>query len=278
MKLFKKIFQIVVWVIAIGTLGVVFAFVQEKEEEQLCSKVNIDIERNPLQENFFVEENAIRTLIAQKFGQIENAPLKDIDVNALERIMYSNPWVQKADVYLSIDGITNIEIIQRNPLLRIINKSGVSYYIDSTGKLMPWSPDFTARTIIATGNISETFETWQSHTIEEIINNDTLKTQTHLDDLYMMTKFILADGFWSAFVEQIYLNNKDEIELVPKVGNHKIIFGDLQNMEEKFWKLKVFYKEGLNYTGWDNYDTLNLKYNNQVVCTKKKIKPISNNK
>ncbi|HET7818769.1 MAG TPA: hypothetical protein VFL70_05635, partial [Bacteroidia bacterium] len=143
MKLFKKIFQIIVWVVAIGTLSVVFAFVQEKEQEQLCTKVNIDIERNPLQENFFVEENAIRILIAQKFGQIENAPLKDIDVNALERIMYSNPWVQKADVYLSIDGITNIEIIQRNPLLRIINKSGVSYYIDSTGKLMPWSPDFT---------------------------------------------------------------------------------------------------------------------------------------
>ena len=122
--------------------------------------------------------------------------------------------------------------------------------------------------LVVSGNIKETYDAWFRTSMDELINNDTLKTRTMLDDFYAMARFILADEFWSAHVEQIYVNNYGEIELVPKVGDHKIIFGTSDQMEEKFWKLKTFYKEGLNYTGWENYDTLNLKFENQVVCTK----------
>ena len=275
MELFKKIMRITFWVLLIAGLGTVFAFVQKKEAETLCSKVNISIIRDPMNENFFVEEDDIRKLIAERFGQIENTPLKNIDVNYLERLCYTNPWVSSANVYLTINGVVDIEIEQRQPILRIINQNGESFYMDSNGKLMLWNPNFTPRMLVVSGNIKETYEAWYRTSMDELINNDTLKTRTMLDDFYAMARFILADGFWSAHVEQIYLNNHGEIELVPKVGDHKIIFGTSDQMEEKFWKLKTFYKEGLNYTGWENYDTLNLKFANQVVCTKAnyKVKP-----
>ncbi len=150
--------------------------------------------------------------------------------------------------------------------------------MDTQGKLMLWSPDFTPRLLIASGNIKERYEDWSKLSVNELINNDTLKTHTLLDDLYTMARFILADDFWSAHVEQIYINAIGEIELVPKVGDHTIIFGDPEQMTEKFWKLKIFYKEGLNYTGWENYDTLNLKFKNQVVCSKVNYKPAIKNK
>ncbi|HEY4800100.1 MAG TPA: hypothetical protein VII99_13555 [Bacteroidia bacterium] len=271
MELFKKILRISFWVLLVAGLGTVFAFVQKQENETLCSKINISILRDPMKENFFVEEDDIRKLIAQHFGQIENTPLQNIDVNYLERLIYSNPWVARANVYMTIDGVVNIEIEQRQPILRIINQNGESFYMDSIGRLMKWSPDFTPRMLVATGNIKESFDKWKNMNMDELINNDTLKTCTLLDDFYTMARFILADNFWSAHVEQIYVNTNGEIELVPKVGNHKIIFGDSGEMEEKFWKLKTFYKEGLNYTGWDHYDTLNLKFKNQVVCTKKNL-------
>lgn len=273
MELFKKILRITFWVLLVAGLGTVFAFVQKQEDELLCSKVNITIDRNPLQENFFVAEDDIRALIAQRFGQVENTPLKNVDVNYLERLMYTNPWVQRAEVYLIINGVVDIEIEQRQPILRIINQQGESYYMDSNGMLMLWSPDFTPRLLVVSGNIKESYDDWSQARMDELINNDTLKTRTLLDDFYKMAQFILADEFWSAHVEQIYLNNYGEMELVPKVGDHKIIFGNSGEMEEKFWKLKTFYTEGLNYTGWDRYDTLNLKFNNQVVCTKKNYKP-----
>ncbi len=274
MELFKKILRISFWVLLIAGLGTVFAFVQKQEGQLLCSKVNISIERDPLKENFFIEEDDIRKLVAKNFGQIENTPLKNIDVNYLERLMYTNPWVAQADVYLTINGVVNIEIEQRQPILRIINEKGESYYMDSKGRLMLWSPAFTPRMLVASGHIKDSFEEWNRTTMDELVNNDTLKTRTLLDDLYAMARFILADEFWSAHVEQIYINNYGEIELVPKVGDHKIIFGDSGEMEEKFWKLKTFYKEGLNYAGWENYDTLNLKFNNQVVCSKKNFIPV----
>ncbi len=278
MEIFKKILRIAFWVLLIAGLGTVFAFVQNKENETLCSKLNISIQRDPMKENYFVEEDDIRKLIAEQFGQVENTPLKNIDVNYLERLMYTNPWVSRADVYLSINGVVDVEIEQRQPILRIINMKQESYYMDAIGKLMLWSPNFTPRLLVATGNIPETYEQWSRTSMDEIINNDTLKSRTMLDDFYAMARFILADEFWSAHVEQIYLNNHGEIELVPKVGDHKIIFGTSDEMEEKFWKLKTFYKEGLNYTGWENYDTLNLKFVNQVVCTKVNFKTDKKNK
>jgi cell division protein FtsQ len=268
MELFKKIVRISFWILLVAGFTIIFAFVQKKEDELLCSKVNISILRDPMKENYFVGEDAIRKLIAKHFGQIENTSLKNIDVNYLERLMYSNPWVASANVYLSIDGVVDIEIEQRQPILRIINEKNESYYMDSQGKRMLWSPDFTPRILIATGNIKENFAAWSTSSASELINNDTLKTLTMLDDLYSMAKFILADEFWSAHVEQLYVNSNGELELVPKVGDHKIIFGNADEMAEKFWKLKTLYTEGLNYTGWENYDTLNLKFNNQVVCTK----------
>lgn len=271
MELFKKILRITFWVLLVAGFGIVFAFVQNKENETLCTRLNISIERDPLNENYFVEEDDIRRMIAERFGQVENTPLKNIDVHRLERLVYANPWVERADVYLSISGTVDVEIAQRQPILRIINLYGESYYMDSSGRLMPWSPGFTPRLLVATGNIQEKFAQWSRTSVDEIINNDTLKTITMLDDFYTMARFILADEFWSAHVEQIYLNRHGEIELVPKVGDHKIIFGSSEQIEEKFWKLKTFYTEGLNYIGWENYDTLNLKFQNQVVCTKKNI-------
>lgn len=278
MNLFKKILRITFWTLLVAGLTTVFAFVQKQENELLCNKVRINILKVPMQDFEylgFVEEDDIRELLAQHFGQIENIPLANIDVHYLERLIYTNPWVERADVYMSINGVIDIEIEQRIPILRIINSAGENYYMDSQGKLMPWSPNFTPRTLIAAGNINEKYHEWCKTNIDQIINNDTLKTSTLLDDLYALTRFILANKFWQAYTEQIFVNEKGDIELVPKVGNHKIIFGNADEIPEKFWKLKVFYKEGLNYTGWENYDTLNLKFKNQVVCTRK-IKEIRN--
>ena len=268
MEVFKKILRITCWVLLIAGITTLFAFVQKQEDELLCSKLSITILKDTLRENYFVEEDDIRDLIAQRFGQIENAPLKKVDVNYLEKLMYVNPWIAHAEVYHGIDGTVDVEIEQRQAILRIINSSGESYYIDTQGRLMLWSAVYTSRILIASGNIKEKYSDKHVAGAKEI-NNGTLKTPALLHDLYTMAKFILADEFWSAHVEQIYVNEKEEIELVPKVGNHKIIFGGADEMAEKFWKLKVFYQEGLNYIGWENYDTLNLKFKDQVVCTKK---------
>ncbi len=271
--MFKKIIRISIGVFLVTGIVALFSFAQNRESEMLCSKINILISRDPLSENFLVEEDDIRQLIATQIGQVENSPIKNIDINNLERILYQNPWVLNANVYLDIDGVVNVEIEQRKPILRIINYLGENFYMDSNGKSMPWSPKFTPRLLVVTGNIKEQFRESDQASANELMNNDTLKTHQALADFYTLATFILADNFWSAQIEQIYINVNGEIELVPKVGDQKILLGDTKDLAEKFFKLKIFYKEGLNYTGWKTYDTINLEYKNQVVCTKANFIP-----
>jgi cell division protein FtsQ len=47
-----------------------------------------------------------------------------------------------------------------------------------------------------------------------------------------------------------------------------VVFGSIENYEEKFRNLEAFYKKGLPVSGWNLYKEINLKYKNQIVCTK----------
>jgi len=89
-----------------------------------------------------------------------------------------------------------------------------------------------------------------------------------LNDVYAMSKFIGQDDFWKAQFNQVYVTRDKEFELIPRVGDHQILLGDAENLDKKLTKLRLFYREGLDKTGWNEYKTLNLKYTNQVVCTK----------
>jgi cell division protein FtsQ len=93
----------------------------------------------------------------------------------------------------------------------------------------------------------------------------------------MLADFIRHHEFWNAQVQQVFVNASGEMELIPRVGNHTIVLGDLEGgqagyekeMEEKFNKLFLFYREGLSKQGWDKYNTINLTFKDQIVCTKK---------
>ena len=80
---------------------------------------------------------------------------------------------------------------------------------------------------------------------------------------------MLADPFYSALVEQIYLSNVGEYILIPKVGQQKIILGPYEEIEDKLERLKIFYKQGIPYEGWQKYKSINLKFKDQVVCKKR---------
>jgi cell division protein FtsQ len=82
-----------------------------------------------------------------------------------------------------------------------------------------------------------------------------------------LSQYIDKNDFLKAQIEQIYLNDEKEFELIPKIGNNTILFGDTEDMKEKFEKLIVFYRKGLNTIGWNKYKFINLKFKNQIVCS-----------
>ena len=265
----KKILRAAAWCCLVIGLFIMMGFASKEEGKMTCKSLKISIRQND--ENFFVDERDIRQMIYDRGDSIINQPMSSIDISNLEKLMHTNPWVSNAEVYVSIGGELKIELEQRKPVLRVINRKGESFYIDTEGKLMLWSQKFTPRVLVASGNIPESYDSFYKLGVKDILANDSLRKFSCLDDLFAIAQYVSADEFWNAQTEQVFINSKNEIELVGRAGNQKIIFGDGSDMEEKFTKLKTFYKVGLNTSGWNTYDTLNLKYKNQVVAIKKKI-------
>ena len=175
-----------------------------------------------------------------------------------------------ADDVLNLNGDMNIDVTQRTPLVRVMNLDGESYYIDDKSKLMPLNDKYTARVIVATGYIMEPYASRYQFSVNSISKNELFSKVSVLDDIYNISAFISKDSVLASLIHQINITTEKEIELYPSIGNHKIIFGEAADFEEKFNKLKLFYTEGLNKTdGWNKYSTINIKYKNQVVCTKK---------
>ena len=63
-------------------------------------------------------------------------------------------------------------------------------------------------------------------------------------------------------------SNKN-IELVPRVGDHVICLGKLDDFERKLKRVKVFYEKGLNKVGWNKYSRISVEFGNQIICTKR---------
>lgn len=265
---YKKILITVLWVIALSGLMASLAFVEKKES--MVKAENIDITVNATGESDFVDENDIREFFVTRQDPLMNEEVKNININALEKALNSHPAVENADLSVDVNGDVKINVTQRTPLVRIFTMGGESYYIDTQSKLMPLSDKYTARVLVVNGNIHEPYSRRYMYSVNEISKNEIFREVSMLDDIYQMADFIAKDSVLNGLIHQLSVNQDKEFEMYPAIGNHKIIFGDATDIAEKFEKLKVFYKEGLNKTdNWNKYSVISLKYKNQVVCTKK---------
>ncbi|KPK84366.1 MAG: hypothetical protein AMS27_10115 [Bacteroides sp. SM23_62_1] len=256
----KKIGYIVIWLILGGYLAVILGFVSKEEDQLCCTGVKIIIHDSlNLQ---FVNEDMLIRLMQSTANDLTGEALRDIDLQEIENRIHSLRAVKSAEVYFTVQGELVMEVYQRKPVVRIIDRAGQSFYIDEEGYIMPTSRNFCSHVLVVNGRISEECRKAKS-TMEQGRGMDLLR------DIFKMATYITNDEFWNVQVMQIYINEKQEFELIPRVGAHIIEFGPADDIETKFEKLWILYDEGFRNTGWNQYDRINLKYKNQVVCTKR---------
>lgn len=251
----KSVFNYFAWIVCLGGIVTLMSFVEIKKHTVNCTNIKILI---PGADNF-IEREEIDAILKQSQGQLIGRKLEEINLHAIEEKIKANPYIALATVYADMDGVIHIEISQRQPLLRVINLGGQDYYIDRDGLKMPVSPNFTANVLVANGNILEHFSG----------RVDTLITKM-ASDLYKTARFLKKDSLWDAQIEQIFVNDKNDIILIPRVGEQRIILGDADSLETKMTNLLTFYKKAMPQVGWDTYKTINIKYTNQIVCEKSK--------
>ena len=253
----KKIFNIIFWVIVISGIIFVLNFVGKRQSKIKCDEFTIIIDYN-YSEPLIIKED-IKDQINKIIDTIEGKYISDIPVLEMEAILNKNSFIQKADVFSTLTGKLKVKILQKHPVIRITNIKNKNIYIDKNGSIMPAGNGSPARVLIANGYIFAPVATVKD---TNLYNYKTLK------DILQMAKFIHQDKLLKAQIEQIYVTQTGEFELIPKLGDHIIKFGKINEMERKFKKLIAFYKNGIYNDGLTKYKTLDLKYNNQVICSK----------
>ena len=251
---FRAVFTGFVWLVSLAGVVVLLSFINLKKQTVKCSNVKILI---PGADNF-IERDEIDAILRQSEGMLVGRNLEKINIQKIEKRLQANPYIAFAKVFIDMDGTLNIEVSQRKPILRVINDMGQDFYIDNKGLKMPISSNFTADVLVATGSIKEFFGS----------QVDTLRTQL-ARDLYKTAMYIQKDSLWDAQMEQVYVDEKGDIELVPRVGNQRIILGNADSLDKKMNNLLLFYKKAMPEVGWDTYKTINVKYTNQIVCVKR---------
>jgi cell division protein FtsQ len=250
-----------------GTL-VTLGFVGKEQAQKRVTALDIQVKAGD--DNYFVTPADIRQMLTDKGDSIVHQPLSSIDIPSLERLINNNPSVETAEVFASVNGEVRIRATQRQPIARVFTLTGETYYLDRDGKLMPWSASYTANVVMVNGFINESYGNWYRYTMKDIEASAPLREYSVLDDIYHISDFISKDPYRKSLIGQIYVNSAKEYELIPNIGTFRIVIGDSNDLEEKFKKLTVFCREGLRNTGaWNEYSVINLKYKNQIVCTKR---------
>ncbi|MCX2473953.1 cell division protein FtsQ [Pedobacter sp. MC2016-05] len=250
----SAIFTGFAWLISLAGVVVLLSFINIKKQTVKCTDVKILI---PGADNF-IEREEIDQILREDQGVLLGRNIENINIHKIEKKLQSNPYIAFAKVYVEMDGVLHIEVKQRQPVVRILNSSGQDFYIDNDGLKMPISSNFTANVLVATGNITEVFGS----------RVDTLHTKL-AHDIYKTALFIKRDTLWDSQIEQLVVDQKNDIELIPRVGDQRIILGNADSLEKKMTNLLLFYKKAMPQVGWDAYRTINIKYTNQIVCEKR---------
>ncbi len=249
----KLIFYCFAWIMCLSGLVVLMSFIGIKKDSQKCTDLKVMLPGT----NNFIERDEVDRILLESSGQLVGRKLEDINIHKLENVLKANPFIEYAKVFADMNGVIHVDIRQRKPMIRIINMANVNFYIDEQGFKIPMSDNYTARVLVANGLIDEDFSG----------KVDTLSSQL-ARDLFRTAKFIRQDTLWNDQIEQLFVDLNGDIEIVPRVGDHKIILGTADSLETKFRNLLVFYKKAIPKVGWDTYKSINLKYANQIICEK----------
>jgi len=216
--------------------------------------INIDIDKLGEQKSLLIEKD-ILGIIERTYGfDLVGVPISEIDVLSLENLLKNVPHIKDANVHVDAQNEVHVHVVPRKAIIRVVDEFGSNYFLDKDGIRLPISTNFTPRVMVAHGKVPQ----YHDQAFSE-------KKGT-LYDIYSLGLKINQDPFLVAQIDQIFINKKNEVELIPKIGKQEILFGSFNEVDEKLENLIAFYKNGIGYKGWKTYEKIDLRYNKQVVC------------
>jgi cell division protein FtsQ len=234
-------------VIILALLASVIGFTERNPEGDVCHEVIIAIENSA--ENYFLGEDDVMQLLTNNgMKPVAGAPYSTLNLKTMEESIHGEPFVDEAELYRDLKGNLHVNVVLKRPMARIVRSNGPHAYIAEDRSLMPVSSDYSSRVLLVSGEIGEEME---DESIVAILD---------------LVEMIYTDEFWSKQIAQIHINQNGEVDMYPQVTKQVIEFGLPEDTEEKFKKLKIFYKKILPSKGWNAYSRVNVAFKDQIIA------------
>ena len=251
----KNILLATFWVAMGGTTVFLLVAAIKSKPEKHCK--NIDIRIHGVSNNFFVDKKDILNAITASEGSsFIGKAIGSFNLKKLETELEINVWIKSAELFFDNNEILQVTVQEREPIARVFTTSGTTFYIDDELTMLPLSEKFSARLPVFTNFPSD----------KKVLAK---ADSTLLAGVKTISLAIQKDSFSMAMIDQVDITPQRLFEMIPKIGNQLIVFGDAADAEIKLSKLKIFYKEIMVKAGWDNYSVINVQYKNQVVAKRK---------
>tara|TARA_R110002072_G_scaffold303044_2_gene492096 strand:+ start:4387 stop:5193 length:807 start_codon:yes stop_codon:yes gene_type:complete len=264
----KKWLKASLWTLFFAGLIALVIFIQQTLNNKPLPEPEINIPSDG--DNTFITKDELLKKLYRQGYLFDSQKRSELEIDKIERFISNISQVKNVDVFQEMNGFWKINVELRTAIARIYNTSHENFYLDEEGQIFQTTPTHTARTVVFTGQIEDR---QNSISTSEIINNDSLISIRTLDDIYRISRYVCNDPLFHSLIGQVHLQRNGDFILVPLVGGQQIVFGSAYSEEEvqnKFKKLKIFYNEAMPYEGWETYSEINLKFEDQIVCKKKK--------
>ena len=238
--------------IAIVLLLGLIALIEKRGGDKAVQAVEVYLQNSGTA--YFVDEAEIVQLLENEFPTLKPGnSLKGIRLGKIEGVVESHPFVKNAEVFMDLKGNIVVKIEQYRPVARVLRPMAAHGYVSVEGAVLPTSPKYTARVLTMEGPLADV-----------LLNEEELYPD--YGDLMELIHFIERDDFWRAQITGLEIDHKKNIKMYQQVGREVIEFGKPVDIEEKFKKIDLFYKEVIPAKGWDAYKRLNVKYKDQIIC------------
>ena len=219
-----------------------YSFTSKRNDKRKLKKVEVIFVG---ENNLFVKQETVNKLLIENFEDAKSIQKVELDLNMLEKSVNKQAMIEKSEVFVSIDGILKAVVKQKTPMVRVFNENG-SFYIDYQGNIMPLSEHYTARVPLVSGEINK-------------------ENSKELTDLF---RLIYNDEFLKKNIIGIQILPNGSLKMKNRNYNYEIEFGRTINVEDKFNNYKAFFQKAVLDSSLYHYQKINLKFTQQVVCTK----------
>lgn len=256
-KAVKYLITALVGVLIFGTVLIAFRAGVKSREPIQCKGLNVVILDSL--ENDFVSRADVKKFLDKEYGQYIGIPIDSINLSRIEDIIDGRSAVMKSEAYVTKDGLLNIKVTQRKPIVRF-QKEGGGFYADAEGFVFPLQSSYASYVQIVDGDIPINMKSGHKGKIENP------KEKEWFDKVMNVVNFIEGSKIWKDRIVQIHVDNGGELILIPREGKERFNLGQPVNIKDKFDRMATYYTAIAANRDGQAYRSVTLKYDGQIVC------------